>query len=295
LRVSKNFLHNHLTLQVLDASLLYEKLNASVFGQELATKVIVDAVGNFNQDHGHKLTVLLLLGWTGTGKSLATTIIKATFPVPSNVYSFSVPLHLNDKSNHVILEDVAMAIQRSCGPTLVVLEDVDDGTLRAIAKMEQFLTDLAKQDDLGGGGGRGNGTLVVATMASGGQAINKQMLEWARSTTFERQSISIAHINKILEDPNVALPLNDTLVQNGVRLYLVPFLPLTRDHIKQCIVHEFLQQEGGQGSKNDVYDVLKEMHFFSDAFPVFATAGCKRVAYKVGMLLASKNSFLGLA
>jgi len=258
---------------------LTQKINASVFGQELAVGVVLDAVENLSQG---RMTALLLFGWTGTGKSLLVQLVSEAF---RSVHKFSIPLHLGDESNHVMLDDLALLLGKGCGPRLVIFEDVDEGTEAAMSKLKAFISTMKDEQ-----------VLLLVTMSSGGQAINRSLLDWAKSSSsLKRDRIDQTLVNQIIQDQNVDLPLRSFLHGLKIQSRLVPFLPLTREHVKQCIVKEVIIQGGGAPTREDVRLILDEMEFFSDSFPVFSTAGCKRVAGKVALLLASKDTFLGIA
>lgn len=110
-----------------------------------------------------------------------------------------------------------------------------------------------------------------------------------------REDIRVEQITQMLSDANIKLPMESHLRENGFQTTLVPFLPLTREHVTKCVIKEMLAQGGGVPSRQDIRLILEEMEFFSESFPIFSTSGCKRIAGKVSFLLASKESFLGIA
>ena len=100
----------------IDLPLLQKEFSENVFGQQFATQAISRAIETFYQNSDtQSVLVLLLLGSTGTGKTLTSSIIRQHFPIGnSNSYFFSVPMHFNnggDNNNVDILWDVASHIQ----------------------------------------------------------------------------------------------------------------------------------------------------------------------------------------
>ena len=99
--------------------LLKQELSENVFGQQYAIKSITNSIKSFYEGtNGPSVLVLLLLGSTGTGKTLTSSLIRQHFPVASsNSYFFSVPMHFNylvENNNNIdILWDVASHIQVS--------------------------------------------------------------------------------------------------------------------------------------------------------------------------------------
>ena len=67
--------------------------------------------------------------------------------------------------------------------------DLDDGTIQAQRKLEEFVQKLATTQD-----SKGKRVLIIATMSTGGQTINKMMLEMTKSTTFQRDDITLDRI-----------------------------------------------------------------------------------------------------
>ena len=86
--------------------------------------------------------------------------------------------------------------------------------------------------------------------------------------------------------------LHSTLSTN-----LIPFLPLNRKHILQCIWKEVNTQGGGSIvlTADEEQWLLDQTEFYSKSFPLFATDGCKRVAENVGLVITAKDLFLGMA
>ena len=59
-------------------------------------------------------------------------------------------------------------------------------------------------------------------------------------------------------------------------LILVPFLPLTRQHVKQCI-DQASKKLRIKLSSEDIRQILDLLDFSSKSFPVYATYGCTHV------------------
>ena len=269
---------------------------------------------------------LLLFGWTGTGKSFVTRLIEEAFVLKGNIHRFSVPLHLSSAANHYVLDNLIGALENSCGPNLIILEDVDDGNMEAQKKLTEFVESTAAVVNQKTNGG-GKKVLLVATMSTGGLALNKMMLDLTSTSSSssifsltsafsrndggavgasdddgfghpdprEEDDIRVEQITQMLSDANIELQMESNFRENGFQTTLVPFLPLKREHVTKCVINEMVAQGGGVPSRQDIRLILEEMEFFSESFPIFSTSGCKRIAGKVSFLLTSKESFLGIA
>ena len=100
----------------IDIHHLEKRLTSDVFGQPYAINAITSAMKNYIKLERPTVSVILLLGSTGTGKTLTSSLIRDNFPVAnSNSYFFSVPMHFNsfglENDNVDILWDVASHIQ----------------------------------------------------------------------------------------------------------------------------------------------------------------------------------------
>ena len=282
------------------------------------------------QQQQQKPKALLLFGWTGTGKSFVTRLIEEAFVLKANIHRFSVPLHLSSAANHYVLDNLIGELENSCGPNLIILEDVDDGNMEAQKKLTEFIESMAAVVNQKSNGGKK--VLLVATMSTGGLALNKMMLDltstsssssiFSLTSAFSRndggavgvsddddQVVGVGHhpppreeddirveqITQMLSDANIELQMESNFRENGFQTTLVPFLPLKREHVTKCVINEMVAQGGGVPSRQDIRLILEEMEFFSESFPIFSTSGCKRIAGKVSFLLTSKESFLGIA
>ena len=137
--------------------------------------------------------------------------------------------------------------------------------------------------------GRSNGTLVVVTSNAGGAAINRFVLERMRSGS-SRDEITRAELMSALEDTRMPL-LDAARRQPGVKARVLPFLPLSRAHVRRCARREIVSQ-GLDATETDVDAVVSGLGFFDDDFPVLAKTGCKQVAGKVDVFLGGQDPYL---
>jgi len=65
---------------------------------------------------------------------------------------------------------------------------------------------------------------------------------------------------------------------------VIPYLPLTREHIRSCIKSE-LRSSGATMTGQEINNILDHVQFFSKELPIFAKTGCKKISSKVVMAL----------
>ena len=66
----------------------------------------------------------------------------------------------------------------------------------------------------------------------------------------------------------------------NIPVWLVPLLPLTREHVRQCI-HRLLLERKVLIKQLDVSAILDTLTFFSPKLPIFSRLGCKPLAEKL--------------
>ena len=235
-------------------------LNSRLVGQQKAKLEILSALEEFNRS-AHAVSVLVLVGWLGSGKTFAASILNEEFPIRDNAHSFSVPLHFaNSKSRFDFLDDLSLFIGRSCGHSLIIFDDVDFNQREQVEPIERFIGRLssARLDT------RSNGTLVILTSSAGSDVV-------------------LGHAAKNYEDDFETLfrDLEGQLYLNAsAKKRIAPFLPLTREEVRQCIEREGVEQRLNL-TPNDIDRVIEEVQFFFAEQSEFSRSGCKQIAGKV--------------
>lgn len=134
-------------------------------------------------------------------------------------------------------------------------------------------------------------------MKSGGKSINKLLLDMATAQrdyslhSASRDDVAVEDVTQILDQSQI--PMYNTLAASKVQSRIVPFLPMTRSHVRQCIVRE-MAASGASVTPAEVNAILDDLPFFSNNFPIFSKTGCKKVSGKVDLVLGNKHSFLGI-
>ena len=273
---------------VYDIEGLRKSLKENLFGQNLARTEILEAMTRFVGPDGPAVSVLALTGWLGGGKTFTSSLIREHFPLPENLHTFSVPLHFAENTdNFHFLADLTQHIGRSCGHSLVVFDDVDSASSAAVERIERFIVSLKHTLP----SPRGNGTLVVLTSNKGGEAINKYVFDLMREQAASRDRLTSETLLRVMEEEGIEVPAVRSSMRHGIPARIVPYLPLTRDHVKQCVRRE-ISRQGFTVHEQDVNDVLREVRFFSDDFPVLAASGCKQISGKVDVLLGGQDPYL---
>merc|ERR1712038_1835386 len=299
----------------IDINHLEKRLTSNVFGQHYAINAITSAIKSYDKLERPTVSVLLLLGSPGTGKTLTSSLIRDNFPVAnSNSYFFSVPMHFNsyglENDNVDILWDVASHIQRNCGHSLVLFDDLEESQSdnksivqnQTMQKIVQFSSNL-KNNIYGTNfpavipqsqSTYSNGTIIVITSTAGGKEINRQTVAITKdSPVGSIPQASDLDIEKVIKSSPLIQSFHDMLIGRGVSTTIVPFLPLSRSVVRRCIMRDiqnrFPDEQDLAPSRKIIDNLLQELKYFSDEFPVFSTSGCKTITTKLDLLLEDSS------
>jgi len=266
----------------IDIDQLGRQLKTGLFGQHIALEEITEALTRFTEESSRKDTlVLLLAGWLGGGKTHTSSLISKAFPVKSNVHTLLAPLHLAQQASSA-LDQLVTITSRSCGYNLVILDDIDTGDPTTNRLLERFLVSLASSEE-----NKSNGTVVIATTNTGGSVINKFMLEKTKLLEV-REKITGEEVREHLKEHKVEIPLVTTLADYNIPVKIIPFLPLTREHVRLCVGREVTRHHATLSAK-DLSQILDQVQFFSQDFPIFAKTGCKQIAARVNLALGGTS------
>ena len=126
-------------------------------------------------------------------------------------------------------------------------------------------------------------TFIVVTSTIRGLEHYSIIEELTAKSMASRETIQMHHVEGLFESQlRLLRPLFPT---NQI---LVPFIPLTRQHVMHCINQEAKKQlHGTKLAKEDIRLILDHLDYHSKSFPLFATFGCKLVKDLVYGMIAT--------
>ena len=272
-----------------DLDRLKADLTTNVYGQDRSMCEVVEAIRGFLSTPSPVVSVLVFEGFAGSGKTFVSSIIRSAFPVAKNIHVFSVPLHFSSETSIGYLDDLSLNIRRSCGHSLVIFDDTYGASRSTTDAIERFILSLSdiNAEDLK----RSKGTLVLMLTNAGSAALKEHILS-RRDTILVDDAVEVILAAAGKQPPSRLVAVAEA---EKVSVRLVPFLPLTRDHVKQCVLREVMRQ-GLMGSDDLVEMIVSDMEFYhnpeSDQV-VLSEDGCKQVASKVDYYLGGHLPFLG--
>ncbi|RUS79092.1 hypothetical protein EGW08_013145, partial [Elysia chlorotica] len=280
-----------------DSRGLKTDLETLVFGQHFASEIIPSEMDHYfsklqgkdqNVDeHDNKRSkatkckplVLSFHGWTGVGKNFISRIISDSFQ-HSMVNHIVIPLHFPHEAMEYkygkIIQDWLVTNNTDCLVNVVIIDEMDkafspvtEGIIGAIEALSQPCH-LATP------------TVILLLSNSYATDINRLFFQLAIENR-KRDKASLAQFQSLFssEDENM---WNFPFDREGFIDAYVPFLPLDRQHVVQCIKRDLVAKRLSTDSET-VTRILEELTFKSVAGLEISTTGCKRVADKVDYVM----------
>ncbi len=239
-----------------DLKALAHMINSSVIGQDLAMRQVWSFVNEINERPKRPGVHLgVLFGSSGTGKSLAVQLLRDSFLHPDNIIDLP---QLN-------------VIEPNGKPLLLIAENAQFHYVNRL--IDHFERNRPEQR-----------FVILATSQIGGSSLLRQSVEWLKMSKLHK--INLTMIQNVLVQDQVDFY---NYLRPTASLILLPFLPLTRDQVKQCIQRQAWAQNRALLSVDDVRLILRHTDFSAESFPAFATRGCKMVEKQVQELLLHKG------
>lgn len=261
-------------------------LNHSLFGQHIATPIIVSHIKrHLSSVEGRtKPLTLLLYGPTGTGKTYASRIVGQHLfnsGIASRFWGRVFLPHvsaLSDSKTYVktlFQERIKQCVRK----LYFVVEEADKGFEDDYFK--DLFPILSGSTLLESGAGTANNAVVLLIVNFAAAALQKRVLDF-RTSGRSRSSLTLSDVNVL--SPNSLLAelrtpgsrLVQRLLADKVVDAVVPFLPLELEHVRQCVVSS-MEDRGVQVTNERTDTVLKDFRFLPHEQPLFAVSGCKRV------------------
>lgn len=270
---------------------LEQALKEQFYGQHLAKRILESSLkSHLNKPKKtRKPLVLSLHGWTGIGKNFVSGIIADhLFKHGSQspfVHKIIVPHNFAHESNAEQYEKQLISwfhgnVSKCSTRALFIFDEMDKIPSRLVKTIKRVLSHrgtLAGVDY--------SNVIFLFLSNSGGNLINNHVLNHYR-TGKKREQIELRDLEQILrESTNIADKWYHELLTSELIDHLVPFLPLEKSHVKQCIRNE-LSQKGHPVLENLVSEIADQMSYFPPDLQLFSKSGCKKVSSRVDVVMA---------
>ncbi|NXX22862.1 TOR1B protein, partial [Podargus strigoides] len=272
----------------LNFSVIKKDLGQKVFGQHLATQIVLRALSaNLHSKRRRKPLVMSFHSWTGTGKTFVSRIIaenlyQLNIPRWMFVHHFSTVLHFPHLSHvHLYKEQLQNWIQgnvSACPRSLFIFSEMDQMPHGLIDSIMPFLGYHEEID-----GVYYSKAIFIFLNNAGGDKITEIALDYWRRLK-RRKDIPGKELQSLLSEEvfrnrNSGL-FQSQLIQKNLIDYFVPFLPLEYKHVREC-VREELRMQGHPEDEDLITEIALAMTDYPSEERLYSSKGCKTVDSKV--------------
>ena len=274
----------------MDAELLRNEMASKVFGQHIAMAVIPNSIDSYldtlragndscdDKSGFHPPLALSFHGWTGVGKNFVSDIVASLFPAKT-VTKFLIPYHFPhphlDQLYQSQVETWVVSNVTKFSVSVFIFDEMDKASPGVIRGIKSAFAKLSNRNSYS------CPSVFFFLSNSFGTEINQHVFQ-ALNSGRVRESLSLEDFTHLFVDSEATW--YHQLESAGVITVTVPFLPLERQHIVQCI-HRDLVSKKLSTHADVVSRVLQELSFLK--FPgghQFSHTGCKRVSEKVNLV-----------
>ncbi|XP_035210075.1 torsin-1A-like [Stegodyphus dumicola] len=273
-----------------DLNALESELNSKLFGQHLVKFVIPKAIaGHVKKKNPPKALVLSFHGWTGTGKNFVSDIIANTLfkkgLESQYVHKYIGPLHFPHKQDILKYKDKLRTeipkFTKHCEKSLFIFDEVDKIPAGVLDVLTPFLD---YHDSVDGVDYRRS--IFIFLSNSGGSNITKIATQfWAEGK--EREMISIKDMERLISSGaynEIGGMHRSEIVRKQLIDIYVPFLPLEKKHVKQCIKSELLSRKL-KVDDDSVNIIANQLLYEPSNIELFSTSGCKKISQKIDIYI----------
>ncbi|KAK3860935.1 hypothetical protein Pcinc_033045 [Petrolisthes cinctipes] len=282
-------------------SALRHVLDKNLHGQHLVKEVVPKALkSHFMNNEPTKALVMSFHGWTGGGKNYVSKFIAESIyklgMKSKYVHMFVSTVHFphEDKSDiyKLHLQDWIRGNVSKCERSLFIFDEIDKMPLGMINGIKPFIDYHESIDRIDF-----RKSIFLFLSNTGGPNITQEMLNlWHLHK--KREEVSMNDLENLIQlgafNEQGGLHKSE-LIKHSLVDHYVPFLPLERTHIKLCVRDE-LYRRGIAPTDDIISKVAEDMSYYPANIKLFSKTGCKRVAQKVGYMLANEeyDSIFGL-
>ncbi|GMT33338.1 hypothetical protein PFISCL1PPCAC_24635, partial [Pristionchus fissidentatus] len=276
-----------------DFEKMAEELKHLVYGQHIVQETLIPALrAHFLEKHQpSKPLVLSFHGATGSGKNHVSRIIAnniyqkglGSVFVHHIVATAEFPDRTRMHEYQVELQKRLLASVSQCGRSLFIFDEVDKLPEQLLSSIKPFLDyyDNVKGVDF-------RNAVFIFLSNAGGDAISKSAIVH-RSSGQPRTKLKVGDLERTVSEHVFNSPGGlkmSELISNHLIDHFVPFLPLEREHVRNCIVFYVSSRDATAASDASLMDeILSELQFYPAADPAFSSSGCKRVQQKSDVAL----------
>ncbi|XP_013790378.2 torsin-1A-like [Limulus polyphemus] len=251
---------------------LEQTLQRQVVGQEIANKRLIKLLSDYLKSEERIFSrplSLLLVGGSGTGKSLMSKILASFFPLDS-VHKLIIPLHLKNTPEFSQLPSYVERIAADDKPHLFIADDASSSLLQ---KVQEIIDSWPLP--------KSSFPVIFLCISNNQNSKLDEIVINHFHTNGQRNNIPEKYLYSNLEREIFGVSSS----KPQITTHVIPFLPLQRHHVEHCIKEELRSRGVIDNHSYIVSKLLEETDFFPPSMPVFAVTGCKRISRRVDLYL----------
>ncbi|XP_077865789.1 uncharacterized protein LOC144352799 [Saccoglossus kowalevskii] len=263
----------------------------SVFGQDLVNQILPSAILKYMYNDVTKPLVLSFHGWTGTGKTLVTSVLIEELFIKHNLdrcaHRFISSLDFASEDNYKVYNTAIMNFINStvkCKVRLLVFDEIDIIPKQMIPRLHALFSDNSHLSQIGK-------SICILESNLFGHEINRFMVKQYFTRSFD-STVSVSSITEYIKQTrsareNFAYNVDGESVEGylwyseleSVIDQFIPFLPMTKEHVRQCILNSL--REKGISAGINIETILDQLQYFPADSKLFSVSGCKKVSAQV--------------
>lgn len=273
---------------------LAASLNNNLYGQHLVNGPLLKHLKGHNRGQPSKALVLSFHGGTGTGKNYVSRLV-AEHMYREGMKSKYVHLISATKEfpheemlslyKDKLREMIESAVEE-CEHSMFIIDEMDKMPAGLIDTLKPYLDYYEKLGELDF-----RKSVFFFLSNTAGDDINKRTLQqWEQD--MPREKITLKDMEEIIQLAayNTEKGLwHSVLISNNLISAFIPFLPMERRHVKQCIKAELVAKgffKVVEGVPDLVVQkIADELRYFPASHALFSLTGCKRINEKIDYIM----------
>ncbi|XP_038046480.1 torsin-1A-like isoform X2 [Patiria miniata] len=274
-----------------NSSGLQKALKSQLFGQHLVTDHVVAAVeAHLTDKDPERPLVLSFHGRTGTGKNyVARMIAESIYKKGMNskyVHHYAANKHFAhekrlDEYKSLLRSEVA-AYTYSCPYQLFIFDEIEDMPEGLLDSLKPFIDYNVHLDNV-------DYRKAIFIFLSNTAAMEITQKTYSHlSAGGNREKITLQEMEEVIEKTAYSAKgafNRSRLIDSYVISHFVPFLPLERQHVRECVRVALRKRSFSRRHMNDAIDqVMDLLQFWPEVSKLFALKGCKNVNEKAALV-----------
>ncbi|XP_060553589.1 torsin-1A-like [Ruditapes philippinarum] len=269
-------------------------LDAKLYGQHLVIEPIVKHLKAHGKENPSKALALSFHGWTGTGKNYVSRIVAEKLFVKGMKSKYVHLISATKEFPHKEmvpfykdkLRDFIEARVKECPRSFFIFDEMDKMPAGIIDTLKPYLDFY---ENLGGVDYR-KATFFFLSNTAGNDIAERTIANW--KSNIDRESIKLKEMEEVIRLPALnnksGMWHSELILKNLITAY-IPFLPLERGHVKQCIkdglVYKGYYKSEEEISDAKVQEIADELQYYPEGINIFSTTGCKRIHEKIDFIM----------